>query len=250
MLPHSDLRMSVSSVVLLRYWLLAIVMLACLGSVHAGVGWSSQRSDRAEALIEAAENGDLAVVNRMLQNPRVDPTAADNYAIRLAARNGHLAVVNRHLEVGADPTAFQNLAIIDADNGHFAVFERLLLDPRVDLEWALGYIGAYRKAEWKRPILFAMGNRFCRTKVNSESVETICPPFGRFISHEKWVNLAYDRGDLVQTQAVIKGIWERMNFGVLPLQARFLYHPEGPRMRDEYGKIKDGSEWLVGNAGV
>jgi hypothetical protein len=35
----------------------------------------------------------LDVVNRLLQDPRVDPSANDNYAIRWAVNNGHLDIV-------------------------------------------------------------------------------------------------------------------------------------------------------------
>jgi hypothetical protein len=44
------------------------------------------------------QNGHLAVVERLLQDERVDPSADDNYAVRWAAQNGHLAVVDRLLE--------------------------------------------------------------------------------------------------------------------------------------------------------
>jgi hypothetical protein len=46
----------------------------------------------------AARNGHLAIVERLLQDDRVDPSAEDNYAVRMAAENGHLAVVDRLLE--------------------------------------------------------------------------------------------------------------------------------------------------------
>jgi hypothetical protein len=50
------------------------------------------------ALPWAAQNGHVAVVERLLQDTRVDPSADDNYAVREAAANGHLAVVDRLLE--------------------------------------------------------------------------------------------------------------------------------------------------------
>ncbi len=87
-----------------------------------------------EAIRVAARYGHLAVVNRLLAHDRVDPTADDNVAIRLAARYGHLAVVDRLLaHDGVDPTAVDNAAIRSAAlNGHLAVVNRLLEDPRVD----------------------------------------------------------------------------------------------------------------------
>jgi surface antigen len=97
----------------------------------------------------AAENGHLAVVERLLQDRRVDPSAGDNYAVRLAAQNGHLAVVQRLLQdERVDPSACNNYAVrLAAMNGHLVVVDRLLQDERVDpsagdnhaVEWAARY---------------------------------------------------------------------------------------------------------------
>jgi len=45
----------------------------------------------------ASENGHLPVVDRLLQDPRVDPLDAGNLAIRRAHSQGHAAVVSRLL---------------------------------------------------------------------------------------------------------------------------------------------------------
>jgi len=86
------------------------------------------------AIRVASENGHLAVVNRLLADERVDPSADNNFAIRWASENGHLAVVNRLLQdERVDPSALDNNAIQWAShNGHLAVVERLLADERVD----------------------------------------------------------------------------------------------------------------------
>jgi len=47
-----------------------------------------------QQLIEAAEHGQLEVVKLLLKDSRVNPSARNNYAIRLAADKGHLDVVN------------------------------------------------------------------------------------------------------------------------------------------------------------
>jgi hypothetical protein len=52
-----------------------------------------------EAIIDASRNGHSEVVNRLLQDPRVVPAAHDNAALRLASHFGHLDVVNRLLQV-------------------------------------------------------------------------------------------------------------------------------------------------------
>jgi hypothetical protein len=87
-----------------------------------------------QIFLNAAECGNLAVVELLLQNARVDPSAYDNYAVRWAAHEGHLAVVRRLLQdARVDPSANDNHAIgWAAQNGHLAVVERLLQDPRVD----------------------------------------------------------------------------------------------------------------------
>jgi hypothetical protein len=83
----------------------------------------------------ASENGHLAVVERLLQDPRVDPSALDNGAIQMASYGGHLAVVERLLQdPRVDPSdSGNNWAIQHAsEGGHLAVVERLLQDSRVD----------------------------------------------------------------------------------------------------------------------
>jgi hypothetical protein len=85
-------------------------------------------------LCKAARNGHLAVVEQLLQDERVDPSANDNFAIGLAAGNGRLAVVERLLQdLRVDPSADNNYAVrLAAERGHLAVVERLLQDVRVD----------------------------------------------------------------------------------------------------------------------
>jgi hypothetical protein len=87
----------------------------------------------------AAKNGHLAVVERLLQDERCDPSADDNGALRLAAENGHLAVVERLLQdKRVDPSADDNYAVRwAAENGHLAVVDRLLEDDRVDAAVAI-----------------------------------------------------------------------------------------------------------------
>jgi hypothetical protein len=78
-------------------------------------------------IIDAATIGDLAAVNRLLDN-HADPSVLNNLAIISASKNGHLAVVNRLLEdIRVDPSDQHNQAIIDAvKNNHVEVVERLL----------------------------------------------------------------------------------------------------------------------------
>lgn len=92
--------------------------------------------DRNHAVVVASETGYLEILNRLLQDERVDPSGerSNNLAIRRAATNGHLEVVNRLLEDDrVDPSAGNNQAIKQAAiNGHLEVVNRLLQDKRVD----------------------------------------------------------------------------------------------------------------------
>ena len=54
-----------------------------------------------------------------------DPTADDNYAIRLSSQMGHVEVVKLLLEYGADPTADDNYAIRFSSNGRVEVVSSL-----------------------------------------------------------------------------------------------------------------------------
>jgi ankyrin repeat protein len=93
----------------------------------------SENVNVAVALVRAAENGHVDVVDWLLRYEMFDPSAG-NRAIRLAAANGHLAVVERLLlDERVDPSADENDAVRTAAvNGHHAVVERLMQDERVD----------------------------------------------------------------------------------------------------------------------
>ena len=97
------------------------------------------------AIRRASAYGHLAVVDRLLRDPRIDPSADNNLAIRLASEKGHLAVVDRLLQdPRVDPSAWDSWAIRWAsENGHLAVVDRLLQEPRVDpsadKNWAIRF---------------------------------------------------------------------------------------------------------------
>ncbi len=80
------------------------------------------------------KNGHIEVVNILLEDSRVDPSAKDNYASRWASYYGHIEVVNRLLEdPRVDPSAVDNYAIrLASINGHIEIVKRLLEDSRVD----------------------------------------------------------------------------------------------------------------------
>jgi surface antigen len=90
-----------------------------------------------EALELAARYGHVAVVERLLQDVRVDPSASNNDAVQKAAQNGQLRDVR---DVRVDPSANDNYAVrLAALYGHLAVVERLLQDERVDPSASTNY---------------------------------------------------------------------------------------------------------------
>jgi len=97
--------------------------------------WRVDPSARSNICIGlAAEYGYLSVVNRLLEDHRVNPADDDNYAIHMSAEDGRLDIVNRLLEdPRVNPASRNNYAIRKAaSKGHENVVERLLKDQRVD----------------------------------------------------------------------------------------------------------------------
>lgn len=82
----------------------------------------------------ASENGHIKVVERLLQDERVNPADNRNEAIELASKNGHIEVVERLLQdERVNPADNNNAAIrLASEEGHVKVVERLLQDKRVN----------------------------------------------------------------------------------------------------------------------
>ncbi len=83
----------------------------------------------------ASRNGNTEVVRLLLNDKRVNPAAENNYAIRWASRNyGRLEVVRLLLaDPRVNPAAENNYAIrLASQYGHLEVVKLLLNDPRVD----------------------------------------------------------------------------------------------------------------------
>lgn len=86
------------------------------------------------AIRKASKKGNVDVVRVLLQDPRVDPSADISYTIREASRGGHFETVKLLLENGrARPEALNNFPLkIAVLRGHDEVVKLLLTDPRVD----------------------------------------------------------------------------------------------------------------------
>ena len=85
-------------------------------------------------ICQASSNGHKEIVEMLLRDARVDPSDNHNYAIQWASRKGFKEIVEMLLkDVRVDPTEGDNYAIRSASrNGHRKVVEILLKDMRVD----------------------------------------------------------------------------------------------------------------------
>ena len=90
--------------------------------------------DQFLALTMAIEGGHAKSVERLIQDPRVDPTAKDNEAVQCAACYGRTEIVKMLLQDSrVDPSAGDNDAIRwAAINGHAKIVKMLLGNPSVD----------------------------------------------------------------------------------------------------------------------
>ena len=92
-----------------------------------------------QAIIKAAQMGNLEIVKILLQDSRVDPSDQNNEAIVRAAENGNLETVKLLLlDPRVDPSDQNNEAINSASRkGYVEIVKLLIEDPRVDLVKAM-----------------------------------------------------------------------------------------------------------------
>jgi ankyrin repeat protein len=76
--------------------------------------------------------GQTEIVEQLLKDPRVNPTASANLALSVAAADGRLDLVEMLLSVDrVNPSDANNMALIDAAyEGHLSIVQRLLKDHR------------------------------------------------------------------------------------------------------------------------
>jgi ankyrin repeat protein len=88
-----------------------------------------------QAIIEAANNGNMVLFKLLLEDPRVDPSDQSNLALISAASRGHDDILQLLLQdPRVDPSDQDNEAIIEAvrDFSDLITVKILLADPRVD----------------------------------------------------------------------------------------------------------------------
>ncbi|KAJ3089709.1 hypothetical protein HK100_007671 [Physocladia obscura] len=93
-----------------------------------------------QALLFAGTIGSLEIVDLLLKDLRIDPTISSEArniwgcrnAFSRACKNGHEAIMERFLQdPRIDPSADRSIRFA-AEKGHFGIVKRLLADPRVD----------------------------------------------------------------------------------------------------------------------
>jgi hypothetical protein len=94
------------------------------------------------AVINAAEQGNLMILEMLLEDKRTDPSDKNNDAIGRASENGHSNIVDRLLkDPRVNPGASNDYAFrAAAENGHIDIIGRLMLDPRVNLAVCNNYV--------------------------------------------------------------------------------------------------------------
>jgi ankyrin repeat protein len=91
-------------------------------------------SDLNDAFYQSVRIGFTDAVTFLLSDPRVDPSAENNRAVRLAAVKGHVEIVRLLIsDARVDPSAENNLALRRAiSKGHVEIVKVLISDPRVN----------------------------------------------------------------------------------------------------------------------
>lgn len=85
-------------------------------------------------LLLSANNGRLAVVDKLLTDGRADPSEYDSLCLILSSINGHLDVVKKLIDDGrADPSALESSCLIAAYKfNHLDIVNLLTEDERID----------------------------------------------------------------------------------------------------------------------
>lgn len=96
--------------------------------------WNDLTSVDNYAICFASKRDHHKVVQLLLKDARIDPSADSNSAVNMASENGYSEVVKLLLQhPKVDPSAMENKAIRKAtENGHLEVVQLLLQDSRVD----------------------------------------------------------------------------------------------------------------------
>jgi ankyrin repeat protein len=102
---------------------------------------------------ECIERVNKDVMKMLIKDPRIDPSASNNWAIRMASGNGHTEIVKLLLNDNrVDPSADKSYAIQMASAyGHTEIVKLLLndnrVDPSADKNYAIRMASAYGHTE-------------------------------------------------------------------------------------------------------
>lgn len=94
-----------------------------------------------DAIRDACYYGHTDIVKLLLEDKRVDSSALNNYAFRWASQNGHTDIVKLLLlDNRVDPSANKSISFHNAcGNGHVEIVKLLLADKRIDPNIASKY---------------------------------------------------------------------------------------------------------------
>jgi Ankyrin repeats (many copies) len=97
----------------------------------------------------------------LLTDPRVDPSASDNEAIREASANGHIEVVRILLDdERVDPSAQDNAALNSASAGnHGKIVKMLMIDDRVVSDVKICDVARKYRSQSIRASALGMGSK-------------------------------------------------------------------------------------------
>jgi len=91
------------------------IFLVCHQWNEFGFRYLDLSCDENIAIRWASKNGNIKIVDRLLQNQKVDPSHKSHQAIRYSAQNGHLQVVERLLQdPRVDPSVMNQQVIQSA----------------------------------------------------------------------------------------------------------------------------------------
>lgn len=115
-----------------------------------------ERTSKFSELVNEAEEKEAALMVAALWEERdyFDHNIDDDLALLLFAEKGNYIAVSQLLDLGADPSTYDNSAIkLAAQNGHTDVVLALAEDPRVDPVEALEYVEVDKRDPLKLAII-------------------------------------------------------------------------------------------------
>ena len=147
-----------------------------------------------QEFIDAVKIGDFQKVKLLLNDPRTDPAADDNWAIEMASENGHTEVVKLLLnDPRTDPATDDNFAIRYASK--ICIVKLLINDPRVD--WRLA------SDEYKKELIKNSTNQLKNELTTTQLVLNRALPKTNFIENGETITKPLVPKDIIRKTAYL-----------------------------------------------